>query len=430
MSAPLVPRRAVAALFLERQHLLRPGARRLTAASLEAFVADTCGLQIDSVNVIDRAHHLTLWSRFGPYDRAAFDRLVYRRRVLFEYLAHVACFVPARDLALWRGIMDALVPRWKRRHGDPARTLPVAAVERAIAEAGVADHGAFERPGGRRSDGWWDWKPAQHAIDYLWKSGRIAVHSREHFRKRYALMERVLPQAAATAPMSPAEVARERVLRSLAAMGPATSADLAGYWTWPRMGTHGEHDALARLQREGVVREVRVEGSARPHFVRTADLPALERAARRRRPSRGTTLLCPFDSFLWHRDRVHRLWGYFYRIEIYVPAPKRTHGYYAMPLLHDGRLVGRVDLKHRRETGTLEARHVHFEPWFAAGGPAPDAFGPAPDPGAVFAGLAGALGSLARFGGAHRVVAGRVTPARWAGEVKRAIRTISPDTAR
>lgn len=423
MSAPQVSRRAVAALFLERQGLDRPRARRLTAGALQDFVESVCGLQIDSVNVIDRAHHLTLWSRFGPYDRATLDRLVYKRRLLFEYLSHVACFVSTRDLPLWRGIMQALVERWPGRHGDPEKTMPVAEVERRITEAGVLGNADFERAAGEKAGGWWTWKPAQHALEYLWKSGRIAVHSRVHFQKRYALMDRVLPAARDVAPLPRDQVLRLRLLKSLAAMGAATVDDLSGYWTWPRTPAPEQRAALARLLREGEVVELGVEGSRRPWFARAADVPMLARAARVRRPSRGTTLLCPFDSFLWHRERVHRLWGYFYRIEIYVPGHLRTHGYYTLPLLHEGQLIGRVDLKNDRQRRVLEAKHVHLEPWFARGQAPPAAGWGGIDRDAALAGLADALDSLATFLGAERVALGRVTPSRWKSDVARAIRT-------
>ncbi len=423
MSAPApVSRRAVAALFLQRQWLDRPRARRLTATALRDFVEATCGLQIDSVNVLDRAHHLTLWSRFGPYERATLERLVYRRRVLFEYLSHVACFVSTRDLPIWRATMDALVARWPQRYGDPETTMPVVEVEHAIAVAGVLGNADFERPAGERAGPWWSWKPAQHALDYLWKSGRIAVHSRTHFQKRYALMARVLPQAAALAPLPPAELPRERVRRALAAMGAATVDDLRAYWSWPASASAGQRAALADLVRAGEIAELRVEGSRLPWFARAADLPALSRAARVRRPVRGTTLLCPFDSFLWHRERIARLWGFHYRIEIYVPAHQRKVGYYTLPILHEGQLVGRVDLKNHREALELEARHVHVEPWVARGEAAPGASWGELDRDALLAGLAEALHSLAGFVGATRVRCTRVTPARWRADVARAVR--------
>jgi uncharacterized protein len=235
-------------------------------------------------------------------------------------------------------------------------------------------------------------------------------------------MDRVLPRAATTQPLGREDVARERVLRSLAVMGAATRDDLAAYWTWPRLTGPALRDALAALLRSGEVSEWRVEGSKLAWYARAADRPALERAARVRRPSRGTTLLCPFDSFLWHRERVHRLWGYFYRIEIYVPGHLRTHGYYTLPLLHEGQLIGRVDLKHHRESRVLEARHVHVEPWFVKGEAPPAASWGELDRDEAFAGLGETLGSLATFLGAERVTLGRVSPAGWKRDVAKAVR--------
>jgi uncharacterized protein YcaQ len=163
--------------------------------------------------------------------------------------------------------------------------------------------------------------------------------------------------------------------------------------------------------REGLVSEVAVEGQRAPWFVRTEDLPALARAGRRRTPSRGTTLLAPFDSFLWHRDRALRLWGYHYRIEIYTPGHLRTHGYYSLPVLHDGQLVGRVDAKTHREDGVLAANHVHLEPWLAKGEAPPHPHWGRVDRDEAVAGIAGALRSLAAHVGCGEVKLGRVTPA-------------------
>jgi len=427
-SAPLVPRRAVAALFLERQWLDRPRGRRLTARTLAEFVAATCGLQIDSVNVVDRAHHLTLWSRFGPYDRARLDRLVYRKRILFEYLTHVACFVDTRDLPLHRAIMDDTPRRFDTRHRGWRRRhhAMIEAVAQAVSERGPLGNADFERPKHMgKGGGWWSWKPATHALDYLWKAGRIGVHSRVHFHKRYASMDRVLP-APNGSPLPLERALRERLLRSLAAMGVAAMDDLFRYWTWPLWEAPAQRALLRELIAEGTVREVHVEGQRQPWYVRAEDVPALERAARRRAPSRGTTLLSPFDSFLWHRERVHRLWGYFYRIEIYVPGHRRQHGYYSLPLLHDGQLVGRVDLKTHREQGFLEARHVHLEPWFAAGRAAPGVEWGALDLDAVLAGLADALRSLAAHVGTREVRLGRVTPTRLRAPIARLLAARPP----
>ena len=419
--------RAIAALFLERQQLSRPRARRLTAASLENFVTGVGGLQIDSVNVVDRAHHLTLWSRFGEYDRAGFERLAYKRRVLLEYLSHVACFVATRDLPMWRGIMDE-IPALRRRDSswiDDEREL-IDTVEAAIAKRGPLGNGDFERPPEMgKSGGWWTWKPAMHALDYLWKSGRIAVHSRVHFQKRFAVMDLVLPQAAAVLPMPFAEVNRQRILRSLAAMGAAATDDLRMYWTWPRVRMPVLRAALSDLIDEGLVREIGVTGQSTPWFARTEDLSALKHAGRMRRPSQGTTFLCPFDSFLWHRERILRLWDYFYRIEIYVPGPQRTHGYYSLPILHEGQLIGRVDPKTHRDRGELELRHVHLEPWFGKGLAPPQAHWGPLDQDAALAGIADSAHSLARHVGCSQVTLKKVTPASFKAPLQRLLKRVT-----
>jgi len=411
---PAVSRRAVAALFLERQWLDKPRGRKLSARTLGDFARATCGVQIDSVNVLDRAHHVTLWSRFRPYYRAALDRLIYRRRVLFEYLSHVACFVATSDLPIWRAVMADMPERFRKRHGYPGRQKAlVDAVEQAIAERGPLGNADFERPAGMgKGGGWWTWKPATHALDYLWKTGRIGVHSRRHFHKRFALLDQVLPGAAAVAPLPIAEARRQRLLRSLTAMGAASPDDLHAYWTWPKWFAKEMRVVLAQLVREGLVTEVTVEGQRAPWFVRTDDLPALARAGRRRAGSRGTTLLAPFDSFLWHRERTLRLWDYFYRIEIYVPGHLRTHGYYSLPVLHDGQLIGRVDTKTHREAGVLHAVHVHLEPWLAQGEAPPLPHWGRVDRDAALVGIGEALRELARHVGCGEVKLGRVTPGR------------------
>jgi hypothetical protein len=421
MSRPVVSRRAVAALFLARQHLDRPRGRRLTAAGLVRFAEDVGGIQVDSINVVDRAHHLTLWSRFGPYDRRRLERLVYRERRLFEYWAHAACLVPASHFPAWRRAMLD----YRRRHrgwGAFLRGHPrlLADVEAAIRARGPLGNGDFQHR--RRRGGWWDWKPATHALDFLWMSGRIGVHSRAHFQKRFDLLERLLPGPLAAAPLSGEGFQRWHVERSLHAMGAATAADLAGYLTFPRSGVgRWRVAALRALRREGRVVEVEVAGEREPWYALARDLDALAAAGRKRAASRGATLLSPFDSLLWHRRRAARLFGFDYRIEVYTPAPRRVVGYYTLPLLVDGQLLGRVDAKLHRAEGRLELRHVCFEPWFAAGGPPPAAaWGPVP-PARGVQGLAEAAWSLAAFTGAERVDVRRVTPPGLGPALRRAL---------
>ena len=432
---PTFPLRAAAALFLERQHLVRPRGRRLTAASLARFAEDAGGIQLDSINVVERAHHLTLWNRFGPFDRRSFERLAYRRRVLFEYWAHAACLVSSGQLGPWRRAMADYSLR-SRRWGawlQKNKTL-LAEIEETIRREGPLANIDFtrRRPVRTRGGGWWNWKPATHALDYLWMSGRTMVHSRRHFQKRFDLAERVMPAVAALEPPEREEFLRWHLRRSLHAMGAASAADLRMYFTFPRVEVAERRRTLQQLLETGEVVEiaiaerggVRGNGTGRtggPWYALAADLEALARAGRRRAASRGTALLAPFDSFLWHRERTRRLFGFDYRIEVYTPGHKRVHGYYSLPILHDGQLIGRLDPKTHREARRLEVRHVHFERWFAGGEPPPAASWGALDRGAALAGIAEALRSLATFVEADRVTVGRVTPAALAAPLRRAI---------
>ena len=432
MKPPAFPAAAAAALFLERQHLERPRTIAFSAANLARFAEDTGGLQIDSINVVDRAHYLTAWSRFGPFDRAKFDALVYRDRVLFDYMAHVACFVPTAHLPAWRYVMlaarkrGAYSAKWLKSHPRVA-----AAVLDAIAREGPRSSSDFEhaRPPGT-GKGWWNWKPATHALVRLHRTGQLAICWREHFEKRYDLFERYAPQWAEVVPLTEEGFDRWHVTQSLHAMGAATETDLRMYITWPRVYATRRRPVLQAMLREGEVVEVGLEGAGRGRWLALArDLPALARAARRPTPCRGTTLLSPFDSLLWHRERTNRLFGYDYRIEVYVPGHLRKHGYYSLPLLHDGQLVGRVDTKLHRETSTLEARRLHFEPWLVAGD-SPPVWGDPPDRDAVFAGTAAALHSLARFTGATQVRLARAAPAKFAAPMRRALREAIPEATR
>jgi hypothetical protein len=209
-------------------------------------------------------------------------------------------------------------------------------------------------------------------------------------------------------------------------MGGATDTDLTRYLSFPRMGPGIRRAALRRLLETGEVVEIEVRGSRARWLALARDLPALARNARRRIASRGTTLLSPFDSLLWHRERVERLFGFSYRIEVYTPGPQRVHGYYTLPILHDGQLIGRVDAKAHRAERRLAVRGVHFERWFVTGGTPPAATWGAIEQDAALAGVADALWSLARFAGADDVDLGRVVPGRLRGPLGRALRAGPP----
>ncbi|MDD5657935.1 MAG: crosslink repair DNA glycosylase YcaQ family protein [Elusimicrobia bacterium] len=374
-----IPVEAAARLFLRRQHLDHPLTRPLGKDSLTRFVEDAGGLQLDSINVLERAHYLTLWSRFGPYDKAALDRMVYGQRALVEYWAHAACLVAASDLAGWRRAMADFHLRssgwsnWIR-----ARPRVLRRVEGEIRRRGPLAASAFARGGGQ---GWWDWKPAHHALHYLWMSGRLAVHSRRHFQKIYDLAARVLPHAR---PVTRDSFPRWHLRKTLHALGAAADADLARYLTFPRLEPATRRRALAAMVKDGEVVEVAVEGRLGRWFALWEDIPALESPPQ----TAGTTLLCPFDSLLWHRGRAKTLFGFDYKIEVYTPAARRIYGYYTLPILHEGRLIGRLDPKNHRAERRLEVRAVHFDA-------KPDA--------AALTGTARAVRSLAKFIGAEKI---------------------------
>ena len=430
MSAPTVPLQGVATLFLARQHLDRPRALPLTPGRLTRFVEDAGGLQIDSINVLERAHYLTLWSRFGPYDRARLDRLVYRRRLLFEYWAHAACLVPISMLPWWRrAMLDYRLrhtgwSRWLKRN---ARVL--AMVTEAIRANGPLGSADFEsrRPGARA--GWWNWRPVQHALDYLWMNGALTVHSRQHFHKRFDLLERAFPAVLTVEPGHGRRVpgVARRAIAARHGSGHRDGSQRISHL--PALRAGGRRAPLAKLRDAGVVTELEVEGSRGRWLALTRDLPTLARAARQPAPSRGTTLLSPFDSLLWHRDRVARLFGFDYRIEVYTPGHRRVHGYYTLPILHDGQLIGRVDAKTHRAERRLEVRNVHFEPWFVAGEAPPGGWAVAKRTGLdrdeAVIGVAEALRSLAGFVRADAIVLRRVVPHRLRAPLARALRPAS-----
>jgi len=422
MPTIVVPRARVAALFLERQHLARPRVASLSARRLCRFVEDVGGLQMDSINVLERAHYLTVWSRFGPYDRATLDRIAYGRRLLFEYWAHAACLIPTSALPYWRrAMLDYRVrhtgwSNWLRRNPKVLGGRRI--TKNTNGPMANADFASRRPP--NAGAGWWNWKPAQHALHFLWMTGAITVDSRRHFQKRFDLFERAIPQVRELEVVSPTAFARWHVERSFMAMGAATDNDLSRYLTFPRFSSYTRRAALGALRRSGEVAEVSVEGSSARWLALTRDLPTLARS--RRAAPRGTTLLSPFDSLLWHRDRVVRLFDFDYRIEVYTPAHRRIHGYYTLPILHDGELIGRIDVKAHRAERRLEARHVHLEPWFADAEPAPVSGLPL-DLDRALAGIAEALRSLAAFVSVDEVSMGRVTPRRLRAPLMRALKS-------
>ncbi|MDA1002387.1 MAG: winged helix DNA-binding domain-containing protein [Chloroflexi bacterium] len=316
-------------------------------------VLDRIGLlQIDSVNVLARAHYLPLFSRLGPYPMSLLDDLAYRRRELFEYWGHAASLIPTAHYPLFRHRMEERRDRIRNRASESFGHDGY--VDSVLAE--VRDHGPLIASGlsdGGESRGpWWGWGKGKLALEALFEGGDIAVGARPNFARAYDLAERVIPaDALAAEPHTTEDAHRELLVLAARASGVGTSRDLADYYRVPLTVARAR---LGELVDAGRLEIVRVEGWREPAYA-TPDT-RLPRAVTTR------ALLAPFDSLVWNRDRVERLFDFHYRIEIYVPEPQRRFGYYVLPFLLDERLVGRVDLKADRAAATLIVRAAHAEP--------------------------------------------------------------------
>jgi uncharacterized protein YcaQ len=313
-------------------------------------------IQIDSVNVLERAHYLPAFSRLGPYPRAALDRLAHRApRRLFEYWGHEASLIPVEMQPLFRWRMDqAHKDAWggMRKVATEQPEL-VASVLDEVRERGpiAASELSHERP--RRSGPWWDWSDHKRALEYLFWSGEVSSARRRRFERLYDVTERVLPAKVLAAPTpDPGEAQRELLRIAARSLGVAAEADLREYF---RLTAAEAKPRFAELVEAGELIPVEVEGWGRtPGY--------LDPRARIPREVNARALLGPFDSLLWARPRVERIFGFAFRLEIYVPEPKRVHGYYVLPFLLGDQLVARVDLKSDRAAGKLLARAIHLEP--------------------------------------------------------------------
>jgi hypothetical protein len=317
-------------------------------------------LQIDSVNVLMRAHYFPLFSRLGPYPVKLLDEASYSRnhRRFFEYWGHEACLLPLEAFPLLRWRMERagnLVGIWRglaslaesrpdfiegvieivKRHGPAGASE----VERYLAE---------ERPRGSR--GWWGWTDTKAALEFLFWCGRITTATRRNFERIYDLTERVIPHEILTAQAPSFEDAQRQLIRIAArALGLSTESDLRDYF---RLGTEEARARIAELVETGELLPVIVQ-DWKAYLHRDAKIP---------RRVHAQALISPFDPLIWERKRAERLFGFRYRIEIYTPVQKREHGYYVLPFLLGDRLVARVDLKADRKLGQLHVLSAHEEP--------------------------------------------------------------------
>jgi uncharacterized protein len=314
-------------------------------------------LQIDSVNVLTRAHYLPLFSRLGNYDSAHLDQLAWgrkSRRGLFEFWAHEASLLPVSAHPLWRWRMAHALTGQAKGKLNVFRRRKAKFIDEVLAE--IRDRGPLAASdlsnGGERRGPWWGWNDGKLAVEWLFYAGIVTTATRRgNFERVYDLTERVLPAAVVNAPTpSPEEAQRELLRLSARALGVATEFDLRDYY---RLGVADTKARLAELVEAGELLPVEVETWKHAAY--------LDPQARQPRKIEARALLAPFDPLIWERDRTERIFDFFYRIEIYTPLAKRKHGYYVLPFLLGDKLVGRVDLKADRARGCLVVPAIHYE---------------------------------------------------------------------
>ena len=350
----LIPNPIARRIFLDRHALADVPSGPATGQALHDLIERIGFVQVDSINTVARAHDMILWSRRQSYRPAALKRLLEKDRSLWEHWTHDASILPVRLHGVWQHRFQRdeqrLQANWKSWFRDGYEAQFDSILNRIAKDGpvGTADVGEGEVRG---KGGWWDWHPSKTALEWLWRTGRLAITRRDGFAKIYDLTERVIPDHHRT-PVPVEEVTDWACRSALRHLGFGTSGEIAAYWkaVEPEAAKDWCKAALAR----GEIVEVEVEGaegqlrkSLAFHDILTEQPPD---------PSARLRILSPFDPALRDRKRAEFLFGFFYRIEVFVPEPKRTYGYYVFPVLEGERLVGRIDVKAFRDAGALRVK--------------------------------------------------------------------------
>lgn len=392
MSLPQLSLSAARHLHLAAQGLLKKPRRRAQPADILSTVQRMSLLQIDTINIVARSPYLVLFSRLGSYPSQWLDESLSKGE-LMEYWAHEACFLPRSDFALVRHRM--LAPEkmgWKYRQ---AWMLEHAAeIEQLIAhiqENGPVRSADFEHPR-KGTSGWWEWKPHKRHLEGLFTSGKVMVIERRNFQRVYDLTHRVMPHWDDERDLLSREAAEAIMLENSArSLGIFRSQWLADYY---RLRQPALKPLLEMWQQEQRIIPVMVE-TLGEMWLHKELFPLLPQALEGKLQATHSSVLSPFDPVVWDRKRAEQLFGFSYRLECYTPAPKRQYGYFVLPLLHKGQLVGRMDAKMHRKTGTLEIIALYLEEGVRVTA-------------ALEKGLTLAISEFARWQGAHDVTLGRV----------------------
>ncbi|SDF54940.1 MULTISPECIES: winged helix-turn-helix domain-containing protein [unclassified Duganella] len=357
MTEPILSLSAARALHLAAQGLLQPRRRKARREDVLAAIRQMGVLQIDTIHVVARSPYLVLWSRLGDYPQPWLEQALAQGE-LFEYWAHEACFVPVEDYGLYRHrMLDPEAMGWKySATWMKERRAEVEAVLEHIRANGPTRSSDFERTDGK-AGGWWSWKPEKRSLEVLFTTGQLMISARHNFQRIYDLAERVLP-AWHDSQLPPMEdVRRQLVLKAVKAMGCARGAWISDYFRTrpPRLDPE-------MLVGQGALLRAWVDDWDDPIYVHPDHAGLLESAAAGALASTLTTILSPFDPVVWDRRRALELFDFDYRLECYTPADKRKYGYFTLPILRRGALVGRLDAKAHRRDGVFEVKSLVLEP--------------------------------------------------------------------
>ncbi len=355
---PVLPNPLARRLFLDRHALAEPPSGPCKGPALDALVDRLGFVQVDSINTVARAHDLILWSRRPAYRPEALARGIERDRTLWEHWTHDAAVLPVSLWRFWQHRFACSEARlgesWRNWFRDGWESQFDTILNRIARDGPVTTAEVGEGEPRGKGAGWWDWHPSKTALEWLWQTGRLAITRRDSFRKVYDLTERVIP-AAQRAPCPEPEAVIDWACRAaLDRLGFATSGELAAFW---KLVTPDEAKLWVRRALAcGEVIALEVEGADGARWKAVAWPDVQEAAAAAAAPPDRLRVLSPFDPALRDRDRAEALFGFHYRIEVFVPEPKRVFGYYVFPVLEGDRMIGRLDAKAFRDEGVLKLR--------------------------------------------------------------------------
>jgi uncharacterized protein len=383
-------------LQLAAMGLLTPPSKAATKQDVLAAIRAMHVLQIDTISVVARSPYLVLFSRLGHYDPRWLDELLVEGK-LFEYWSHAACFLPIDDYPLYRTQQLNLETYGFKRAPERLDHDAVGHLNLLdhVRETGAVRAADFEHEDGRKGNGWWDWKPDKLRLEALYTAGEMMVARRENFHRIYDLRERVLPKRFLDDANLPTHDLMHRTFSANAvkAMGVVQARWIGDYFRHARKAPSPHPDALVD---SGELIRVKVVGWKNAAYVHRDHRALIKRAMQNDLRATHSTLLSPFDPLVWDRERALHTWNFDYRIECYTPEAKRKYGYFTLPMLVNGSLVGRVDAKAHRADSVFELRMVHFEHLAQLNG--------AMDDQVRLASLVQAIARAARWHGANRIV--------------------------